>query len=93
MVTTIDGWIKPHALAIWRLVTLASISQKGQRNLILSSTKEKTRLILNTLEERWTKHWRKEMEVAHQMEKSIHLIGQVVTPHQTKKKEVCKIDI
>ena len=30
----------------------------------------------------------------HPMEKgSLHPMGQVVTPHQTKKKEVCGIDI
>ena len=28
------------------------------------------------------------MEKTHQMEGSLHLIGQVVTPHQTKQKEV-----
>ena len=32
-------------------------------------------------------HIRGEMDVEHQMEGSLHLIGQVVTPHQTKQKE------
>ena len=35
---------------------------------------------------RWTRHGREEMEVAHQIEGSLHLVGKVVTPHQTKKK-------
>ena len=93
MVTTTDGWVKPLALAVWRLVTSASIVQQGQRHPILSSTKEKAKWMLNMPEERWIKYGRKEKIVAHQMEGSLHLIGQVVKPHQTKQKEVCGINI
>ena len=39
--TTIDGWVKLHALAIWRLAISASIVQQGQGHPIFSSTKEK----------------------------------------------------
>ena len=49
--------------------------------------------MLNTLEERWTRHGRREIEATHQMEGSLHLKGQVVTPHKTKKWEVCGTDI
>ena len=49
--------------------------------------------MLPTLEERWKKHGRREMEATQQMEGSLHLIGQVVTPHQTKQREVCESDI
>ena len=49
--------------------------------------------MLNTSEERWTRHGRREMEAGHQMDGSLHLIGQVVTPHQTKQREVCGTDI
>ena len=31
-VTKKGGWVKPHVLAIWRLVTLVDIVQQGQRH-------------------------------------------------------------
>ena len=43
--------------------------------------------MLNTLEERGIGHGRKEMDAAHQMEGSLHLKGQVVKLHPTKKEE------
>ena len=49
--------------------------------------------MLNASKERWTRHGREDMEATHQMEGSLHLIGQVVTPHQIKQREVCKTDI
>ena len=85
MVTTTNGWVKIHALVVWKLVILASISQQGQRHLILNSTKGKEMQMLNTPEERWKRHGKREMNLVHQMEGSLHLIDQVVTPHQTKK--------
>ena len=52
----------------------------------MSSTKEKAKQMLKKLEEKWTRHGKREMDATHQMEQgSLHLIGQVVTPHQTKK--------
>ena len=46
------------------------------------------------LEMKWTRHGRKKMLRVHQMEKgSLHPMGQVVTPHQTKQKEVCGTNI
>ena len=43
---------------------------------------------------RWIGHGKRKMLRVHPMEKgSLHPMGQVVTPHQTKKKEVCGTDI
>ena len=67
---------------------MASIVQSSQRHPTLSSINEKKKLMLNTLEERWIGHGREEMEVAHSMEGLIHLKGQVVTLHPTKKKKM-----
>ena len=65
MVTTVDGWVKPHVLDVWKLVILVSTIQQGQRHPIISSTKENAKWMLNISEDRWTKHGRGEMEVAH----------------------------
>ena len=40
-VTTKGGWVKPHVLAIWRLVISIDIVQQGQRFQVVSSIKEK----------------------------------------------------
>ena len=85
MVTTKDGWVKPHALVVWRLVILANIVQLGQRHQVVNLIKEKARQILKKPGIRWTRHGRRKMVTIHQMEKrSLHLMGQVITPHQTK---------
>ena len=43
---------------------------------------------------RWIGHGKRKMRRLHPMEKgSLFPIGQVVTPHPTKKKEVCGTDI
>ena len=92
VVTTRDGWVKPHVFAFTRLVTSASIVQLGLRHLILNF--KDARSMLSTSEMKWTRHGRKKMLRVHQMEKgSLHPMGQVVTPHQKKKKEVCGTDI
>ena len=59
MVTTIDGWVKPHVLVVTRLATSASIVQLGPRHLILNLIK--ARQMLNTLEMKWTRHERRKM--------------------------------
>ena len=43
---TKGGWVKPHVLAVWRLVTSVDIVQLGQRHQVASSTKEKPRKTL-----------------------------------------------
>ena len=42
-VITIGGWVKPHVLAVWRLVTSANIVLQGQRHQVVSSIKVKAR--------------------------------------------------
>ena len=92
VVTTRDGWVKPHILAITRLVTSTSIVQLGIRHLIINLIK--ARLMLSTSKMTWTRHGRRKMLRVHQMEKgSLHPMGQVITPHQTKQKEVRGTDI
>ena len=41
--TTKGGWVKPHVLAIWRLVTSIATIQQGQRNQVVNSIKAKAR--------------------------------------------------
>ena len=41
--TTKGGWVKPHALAIWRQITIVDIVQQGQRHQVVSSKKPKAR--------------------------------------------------
>ena len=92
MVTTRDGWVKPHVLAITRPLKLASIVQLGPRHLTLNLIKARQKLSISEMT--WTRHGRRKMLRVGQMEKgSLHPMGQVVTPHQTKKKEVCGTDI
>ena len=87
VVTTRDGWVKPHFLAITRLATLASIVQLGLSHLILNLIKVKARQMLSTSGMKWTRHGRRKMLRVNQMEKgSLYPMGQVVTPHQTKQK-------
>ena len=86
VVTTRDGWVKPHVLVVWRLFTSINIVQQGQRNKVVNLIKAKEKKMLKMLEMRWIIQGRKRMVAAHQMEKgSLHPIGQVITPHQTKK--------
>ena len=83
--TTKGGWVKPHLLVVWRLVTSVGIIQPGQRHQVVNLIKAKTRKMLNTSEMRWKRHVKRKMFVTHHMEKgSLHLIGQVITPHQTR---------
>ena len=85
-VTTKGGWVKPHALVFGWLITLVNIVQQGQRHQVVSSIKEKARQILKMSEMRWTRHGRERRIATHQVEKgSLHPMGQVITPHQTKK--------
>ena len=49
--------------------------------------------MLKTSKERWVGHGKEDMEATHPMERSLHLKGQVVTLHPTKKKKVCGTDI
>ena len=44
--TTIDGWVRLHALAIWRLVILAENVQPDHRYHIMETIKENKRLML-----------------------------------------------
>ena len=86
-VTTKGGWFKPHVLAAWRLVTLVNTFQQDQRHQVVRLIKEKARQMLNTSKMRWTSHGKIKMFTERQMEKgSLHPMGQVVTPHQTRKK-------
>ena len=62
MVNTKGGWVKPHVLAIWRLIILLGIIQQSQGHQVVNQTKEKARKILNTSKLRWTRHGRKKMD-------------------------------
>ena len=85
VVATRDGLVKPHVLVVTRLFTSTSIVQLGPRHLILNLIKARQMLSISKV--RWTRHERRNMLRVHQMEKgSLHPMGQVVTPHQTKKK-------
>ena len=42
---TKGGWVKPHVLVVWRLVTSADSFQQGEMHQVVSSIKEKKRKI------------------------------------------------
>ena len=41
--TTKGGWVKPHVLVVWRLVTSVDIVQQSQRHQVVSLIKGKER--------------------------------------------------
>ena len=83
--TTKGAWVKPHVLAIWRLVISVGIFQQSQRHKVVKLIKEKARQMLNTSEKRWIRHGERKMIVAHQMEKgSLHSMVQVKWSHLIK---------
>ena len=45
--TTIDGWVKPHALVVTKMVMLERISQLGLRHLNMNLTKAKQKLSIS----------------------------------------------
>ena len=86
VVITNGGWVKPHVSVIWRLVTSVGIVQQSKKYKVVNLIKEKARKMLNTPKMKWISHGRKMMVATHQMEKgSLHPMGQVITPHQTRK--------
>ena len=66
-VTIVDGWVKLHALVVWRLVTSAGSIQQGQMYNAVNSIKAKRRLMLRMSRCRWIKHGRKSKIAAHQV--------------------------
>lgn len=72
VVTTKGGWVKPHALSIWRLITSADIVQQGQRHQVVSSIKAKARKILKFLEMKWIRHpWKRKEDCCTSSEEGI----------------------
>ena len=73
VVTTKGGWVKPHVLVFWRLVTSVGIVQQSQKHQVVNLIKAKARQMLNTSKMRWIRHGKRKMIIAHQMDKgSLH---------------------
>ena len=90
--TIIVGWVKPHVLVVTRLVISERIFQLSLRHPNLNLTKAKQKLSIQKM--RWIGHEKRKILKVHSMEKgSHHPMGQMVTLHQTKQKEVCGMDI
>ena len=94
-VIMVDGWVKLHALVVWRLVTSAVTIQQGQKHQAVNSIKIKRRLMLKRSKCRWTRHGRREKIATHQVQmRSLHPMDQVITSPPTRQsKGMCGTNI